>query len=198
MKNHSLLIGLSVLALSAGSISFAATRAISQVPVTGTLTDGGAFNGTLTITELSEDRDGNLLASGKITGKVSSILIDDPSPVYQSFTDVRADITAKNSCTSVTVDIGDVEIDSLDTFVDLAPAKVDTTKGGAVDKKLGKLLCSVGSAVDNASGGSGLLSGLLGQVNDLLGGVVGGNGPVGGLIGGTGLGGLLGGSGDNN
>jgi hypothetical protein len=156
-----------------------------QVPVTGTLDNGGTFEGTLTVQELAVDNTGRLVASGTLTG--TAILDGEPVEVSQTVDPTDIGLRALNGCNILDLDLGAIHLDLLGLNVNLAPVALDVTAqpGGGL---LGDLLCAVAGLLNNpfgALGGliGGAVAGIVGAINGILGG-------IGGLLGG--LGGIAG------
>jgi hypothetical protein len=98
------------------------TTLLTNIPVTGTVTDANAitsaFTGTLTITKLTLDQTtGDLLASGRIT---------DAAGVVSTFSNVVVEsLTANGTCTILDLDIGAIHLNLLGLVIDLAPIHLD-------------------------------------------------------------------------
>jgi len=138
---------------------------LTNIPVTQTL-NGSVFEGLLSITSLAFV-DGQLLASGTITGEVTGAL---EGIVNTTFENVAATLTGggQRTCRILTLDLGPLDLNLLGLQVDLAPIQLDITAQRGPGNLLGNLLCAVAGLLD----GGGLLSGienLLNQINNLLG-----------------------------
>ena len=133
---------------------------LTDIPVTGTLPDGGTFTGTLTITEVAADA-GRLLGSGTLVGSA------DGTPVTQSVEAYDLGIFfPPASCDILDLDLGPLFLDLLGLVVDLAPVHLDITGLTGDGKLVGNLLCAITGLLDGPDGG--LLGSLLAQLNDLL------------------------------
>ena len=146
---------------------------LSDIPITGALADGsGTFSGLLSITELAFE-DGQLLASGTLTGTATQI-IDGATVVTeitQTITDMVVNLTgsgAGGSCQILELDIpGGLTLDVLGLVVDLAPVNLEVRAERGPGNLLGNLLCAITGLLDNG-GPLADISNLLDQINGLL------------------------------
>lgn len=145
---------------------------LSDIPITGDLADGGTFDGLLSITELAFE-DGQLLASGTLTGTATQV-IDGATVVTeitQTITDMAVDLLSSGpggSCQILELDIpGGLTLDVLGLVVDLAPVNLEVRAERGPGNLLGNLLCAVAGLLDNGGPLAGI-SNLLDQINNLL------------------------------
>lgn len=137
---------------------------LTGVPVTGTLSTGDVFNGTLTITEIT--RSGSqLLFDGTLTNAAGGVVT--------TFTDVvgALDTDAVGAaCDILFLDLGPISLDLLGLTVDLSRVTLDINAVPGAGNLLGNLLCAVAGLLDGGLGGglSLLLDRLLGIINGLL------------------------------
>jgi len=132
---------------------------LTAIPVTGTLADGGAFAGTLNITEVAAEG-GQLLGSGTLVGNAGG------TPVSQAVDSYDLGIAAPASCDILNLDLGPLYLDVLGLVVDLSPVDLDITGLTGDGKLVGNLLCAITGLLDGPDGG--LLASLLSQLNALL------------------------------
>jgi hypothetical protein len=142
---------------------------LDGVPVTGTLPGGGTFEGLLDITSLALDENGQLVASGVLTGTatVGGVV----TAITQSFTDILADLLGDGpgaSCRILTLDLGPLNLDLLGLVVDLSAISLDVTAVPGAGNLLGNLLCAVAGLLDGPGALLRILD-LLDRINDLLG-----------------------------
>ncbi|MEC4803614.1 MAG: hypothetical protein SAJ12_04460 [Jaaginema sp. PMC 1079.18] len=144
---------------------------ISQVPAQAVET-GESVEGLqkLTITSFSV-QNGNLLASGSITGVTS-----DGQEFTQAFSNIPADLTSssgkqvsKQSCDVLFLDLGPIFLDVLGLTVDLSQITLDINAVSGSGNLLGNLLCQVVSLLDSSALGAALTN-LINQINSILGG----------------------------
>jgi hypothetical protein len=136
---------------------------LTDIEVRGTLDDGSAFEGLLTITEFAVE-DGQLLVSGVLEG-VATAADGTITEVTQTFEDVAVSLfTGPRRCEILELDIGAIFLDLLGLQVDLSPIALDITAVRGPGRLLGNLLCAVAGLLDSG----GLLDGLLSRINAIL------------------------------
>lgn len=143
-------------------------------PVTGTLSNGNAFSGTLSVTRFSYSS-GQLLVSGVLNAG-SQFVDGELVPINQTFTNVPATLVTGNAsqslkqsrtCDILFLDIGAISLDLLGLTVDLSQIELDINAVSGAGNLLGNLLCALVGLLDG-----GPLSGILNiiqQINNLLG-----------------------------
>lgn len=169
----SLVASLFLMVLAPASQAQPTSDLLTDVPVTGELSDGGTFDGLLTITGFSFE-DGQLLASGLLEGTATEA-DGTVTEVTQEFNDVVVeDLLAQgpgSSCDILILDLGPINLDLLGLTVDLSAIDLDVRGERGPGNLLGNLLCSVAGLLDN--GATSGLSNLIASINDLLGGLLG-------------------------
>ena len=170
------------------------SKILKNLKVTGTLEDGGTFDGKVTIDELSYDEEEGLLMSGVVKGEavsadgtakdvketfenVPATLNEEASgSTAQSASITQAAQAAEAGCDILNLDLGPIFLDLLGLQLDLSEINLDLTAVPGPGNLLGNLLCQVAGLLDSdglLSGVldqvSGLLDSLLGQINSLLG-----------------------------
>ena len=167
MKRLSLLApaGLLTVGLTLPATAAAAKPArnalLNDIPVTGTLTGGAPFAGTLDITQIS--RDGTTLLFG-------GALTNTATGATQQFTGIVGTLASNQACDILTLDLGPLFLDLLGLQVDLDPVHLEVRAVPGAGNLLGNLLCAVAGLLDGPTGGGlgGLLDRLLDRINDLL------------------------------
>jgi hypothetical protein len=141
---------------------------LNDLPVTGTLADGGTFTGLLDITSL-EVVDGVLTASGTLTGTATQGTT--VTEISQTFTDVALSVvdTGGAVCDILQLDIGPIDLDLLGLVVNLSPISLNVDAVPGAGNLLGNLLCAVAGLLDGPSPLSNLVNNLLAILNGLLG-----------------------------
>lgn len=150
------------------SASAAPQRAnlLENIPVTGTLADGGTFEGVLSVTNLAYE-DGQLLASGTLSGTATSAT-GTVTEITQSFTDVVANLFSDGGeCDILFLEIGPIFLDLLGLQVDLSQIVLDIDAVRGAGNLLGNLLCALVGLLDQGGPLAGI-QGLLDQINNLL------------------------------
>jgi len=155
-------------------------KPLKNIPVAGTLSDGGAFKGKLSITQFGYDQATGLWVSGVLNGTATTADGVAHQDISQSFSQVHAALTSSGATASVgaastfavtqatcgilTLNIGAIHLDLLGLVVDLAPVNLNITAVSGAGNLLGNLLCAVAGLLDP----NGLLTGLLSQLTLLL------------------------------
>lgn len=127
----------------------------TSVPVTGTLSDGTAFTGT--VSDLSTSVvDGVLQLSGTLTGTgLPAEGVDFTTPVAAA---------VEGGCSILNLDLGPIHLDLLGLVVDLNEINLDITAVPGAGDLLGNLLCAVAGLLDRG----GPLAGISALLDRLL------------------------------
>ena len=156
---------------------------LTNVPVTGTLSDGGTFVGSLTATHLDYDQTAKtLLMTGTLTGTATTAA-GVASQVTQQFVNTpitlgktaspagvfRATSSAA-SCGILFLDLGPLHLDLLGLTVDLNEVVLAVNAVSGTSNLLGNLLCAVVNLLD-VSAVIGSITHLLDQINSILAGL---------------------------
>lgn len=157
----SVLLSMSVNAQQRGA------RPLSNVPVAGNVVDGGAFQGTVSITQLALDSAGRLVASGVLRGtaggqRISEEFTGAPIALQQA---------QPGTCGILFLDLGPLHLDVLGLVIDLSRVTLDITAVAGPGNLLGNLLCALVGLLDNLTLGGTLqavLQDLLNAINQLL------------------------------
>jgi hypothetical protein len=145
--------------------TFAQSGLLSEIPVTGTLADGGTFEGVLSITNFAY-QNGQLLVSGVLEGTATQG--DVVTEITQTFTNVVASLLGSGrQCRILELDLGPLNLDLLGLVVDLSAVNLDIVAQSGAGNLLGNLLCAVAGLLDSGGALSGILQ-LLNQINNLL------------------------------
>jgi len=143
------------------------TNAMLQVPVTGTTSNGGTFQGTATITEFAVDGQ-NVVATGTISGIINgtqSIVSTFSAPVTQPTSTATAPAAAA-TCQILNLVLGPLNLNILGLVVSIPnPIVLNITAVPGAGNLLGNLLCSV----TNLLNGGGALQQIADLLNQILG-----------------------------
>lgn len=149
------------------------TKPLKNVPVTGTLADGGTFTGKLTVTEFGYDQATGLNLSGVLKGQAVSA-DGTKTTINQSFSNVHATlneasqagaITTQAICDILFLDLGPLNLDLLGLTVDLSEITLDINAVSGPGNLLGNLLCAVAGLLDPGGFLNDLIGGLTGLLN---------------------------------
>lgn len=158
--------------VAAARLAQPAETDLNAVHVTGTLSDGGTFDGLLNITDLSMV-DGVLTASGTLSGTATDAAGTITEITDQAFT-TTADLTNVDGgkCDILQLNLGPIDLDLLGLVVNLSAIDLNVDAVPGAGNLLGNLLCAVAGLLDGPGLGNAL-NNLLGTINDLLGGLIG-------------------------
>jgi hypothetical protein len=148
---------------------------LKNMRVTGTLGDGGTFNGKVTVTHIGYDVTQGLVITGILKGTAT---LADGTVVHgikQTFTTTStlagaAGVQAavqKATCDILFLDLGPLSLDLLGLTVDLSRITLDINAVSGAGNLLGNLLCAVAGLLDPITGFLDLLE-TLGELLDLL------------------------------
>jgi hypothetical protein len=154
-----------VAALALSAIMFTPAVASAQgptrpvtLPVVGTVSTGGAFNGAVTITRFL-NQNGQLTAVGFLSGILTNAS-GTPTTVISSFA-APVNITAA-TCSILHLDLGPLDLNLLGLQVNLSEIVLDVTGQTGAGNLLGNLLCGIAGLLDSPGGLARLLNQLLG------------------------------------
>jgi hypothetical protein len=154
-------------ASAAPSAPAAAPVTALATPVTGTAENGGSFAGTFTPAAFSS-RNGNLLATGVLTGTVSDASGATVGTVTRT---VSVPVTvAAATCQVLNLVLGPLHLDLLGLVVDLNQVHLVITAVQGAGNLLGNLLCAITHLLDGtptAGGLAALLNSILAPLGQL-------------------------------
>lgn len=141
---------------------------LTDVPVTGTLADGGTFEGLLSITGVSLNAARQLVFEGVLNGTATSAGGTVTQIVDQAF-EVVANLAgaAQARCDILFLDLGPIFLDVLGLEVDLSQIILDIDAVPGPGNLLGNLLCAVVGLLDG--GPLAGLTALLRNITRILG-----------------------------
>lgn len=138
-----------------------------SLPVTGTLPDGGTFDGTVSNLDASVNAAGDLVVSGVLTGAATDAA-GDVTQITQDFT-TTAQPQPGDACDILFLDLGPIFLDVLGLQVDLSQIVLDINAVPGAGNLLGNLLCAITGLLDNPGGTTNAIAGLLDRIFGLLG-----------------------------
>ena len=141
---------------------------LTNVPVSGALSDGGTFVGNLTIDSITRTTSGALQLAGNLVGTATPAG-GAPTAIDQDFTAVIGTLTGAGEavCDILFLDLGPLNLDLLGLTVDLSQITLDVNAVPGPGNLLGNLLCAVAGLLDGGPGNA--LNALLGIINRILG-----------------------------
>jgi hypothetical protein len=141
-----------------------ATTAVPGVPVTGTVEDGGTFNGVFTPTEFVA-QDGKVLANGTLTGTLTDSAGQTIGTVNEPVSAPTA--AALATCQVLDLVLGPLHLDLLGLVVDLNQVHLVINAESGPGNLLGNLLCAIAGLLDGTPS-AGVLAALLNLLLALL------------------------------
>jgi hypothetical protein len=164
------LLALALLVPTAAAAPPQQNALLSDIPVTGALSDGGTFTGNLTIDSISQTADGALQFAGNLTGTATPA-VGAPTPIDQDFTTIVGTLgnAGQAVCDVLFLDLGPINLDLLGLTVDLSEITLDVNAVPGPGNLLGNLLCAVTGLLDNGLGNA--VNQLLNLINRILGGL---------------------------
>jgi hypothetical protein len=144
-----------------------------QVPVTGTTSNGGTFQGTATINGFAVDGQ-NVVAVGTLTGVVNgaqSFVSTFSAPVTLPKATAAAAPQAAAACQILNLTLGPLNLNILGLVISIPnPIVLNITAVPGAGNLLGNLLCSVANLL-NGGGALQQVADLLNQILDILNGL---------------------------
>ena len=119
------------------------TQTLTQTPVTGRLAEGGTFAGQLTVHTVALDDEGQLVATGSLSGTVapaSGVAIALP---LSSFTTLAALLDLRGDCLTVVVDLAPLLLPRLEQEVTLVPVILSLRDAPEEEHLLHSTLCTL-------------------------------------------------------
>ena len=173
----------------------AAKRAalLTDIPITGTLADGGSFTGTITATKLAVDPlTQQLSMTGIVNGTATKATGEVVNVIDQTVTTSMAlshpgqaaglvRPAAQASCGILNLVLGPLHLDLLGLVVDLNQVILNITGQTGAGNLLGNLLCALTGLLD-LPGALAAITQILGSINNILSGITGAAASVGGVM----------------
>ena len=172
----------------------AAERAalLTDIPITGTLADGGTFTGTITATKLAVDPlTQQLSMTGIVNGTATKATGEVVNVVNQTVTTAMSlshpgqaaslvQPAQATSCGILNLVLGPLHLDLLGLVVDLNQVILNITGATGAGNLLGNLLCALTGLLD-LPGALAAITNILGSINGILSGLT-GAASVGGVL----------------
>lgn len=128
-----------------------------SIPITGA-GDGATFAGTFKLQKFAANQAGQLVASGVLTGVVTTAAGVTTSVVRTI--SLPAAVT-QATCDILHLDLGPLNLDVLGLQINLSQIVLDITAQAGAGNLLGNLLCAVANLLNNPSGLADLLNRIL-------------------------------------
>jgi hypothetical protein len=141
---------------------------LQNIPIAGTITGGGTFQGTLNVVSFAANNgalvangllSGNLLdANGNLIGTVTDLLVSLPATILPT-----------NVCRILDLTLGPLDLTLLGLNVHLNQVHLTITATPGPGNLLGNLLCAISNLLNGSPLDLNAIVGLLNRVIDLLG-----------------------------
>jgi len=154
--------------LATASGAQAQQQATGSLPVTGELSDGGTFEGTISDLGASVNDAGDLVISGVLDGTATTADGETTEITDQAFS-TTAQLQPGDACDILFLDLGPIFLDVLGLTVDLSPVQLDVNAVPGAGNLLGNLLCAITGLLDNPGNTTNAIANLLDRVFSLLG-----------------------------
>jgi len=123
--------------------AYVVTQTLTQTPVTGRLADGGTFHGRLTVQTLTVDEDGQLAATGVLTGTALPAAGRATKVPPRTFTAPAALLDLRGTCTTLVLDLAPMVVAPLAQEITLVPVILGPREAPQEDRLLQAVLCTV-------------------------------------------------------
>ena len=123
--------------------AYVVTQTLTQTPVTGRLADGGTFHGRLTVQTLTVDEDGQLAATGVLTGTALPAAGRATKVPPRPFTAPAALLDLRGTCTTLVLDLAPIVVAPLAQEITLVPVILGLREAPQESRLLQTTLCTV-------------------------------------------------------
>jgi len=118
-------------------------KTLAQTPVTGRLADGGTFQGQLTLQGLRFDEDGQLVATGVLSGTATPAAGRATKVPAHTFTTPVALLDLRGTCRTLVVDLAPFTVAPLVPELTLVPVVLAPETAPKEERVLQRALCMV-------------------------------------------------------
>ena len=125
-------------------------KTLAQTPVIGRLADGGTFQGRLTLQALRFDEDGQIVATGVLSGTVTPAAGRPTKVPAHLFTTPVALLDLRGTCRTLVLDLAPLTIASLAQDLTLVPVVLAPEAAPKEERRLQMALCAVARLQENA------------------------------------------------
>lgn len=144
-----------------------ATNTFVDLPVVGTVENGGTFRGKLDVTTFKV-RDGDLVAVGLLTGNMRDANGDLIGRVENERVVMPAAVAAASTCDILKLRLGPLDLDLLGLKVHLDRIVLDITAEAGPGNLLGNLLCAIAGLLDPGLDLDRVIAAILRAILELL------------------------------
>jgi hypothetical protein len=118
-------------------------KTLAQTPVTGRLADGGTFQGRLTLQALRFDEDGQIVATGILSGMATPAAGRTTKVPAHTFTTPVVLLDLRGTCRTLVVDLAPLTIAPLVQELTLVPVVLAPETAPKEERRLQRALCTV-------------------------------------------------------
>jgi hypothetical protein len=118
-------------------------KTLAHTPVTGRLADGGTFQGRLTLQALRFDADGQILATGVLSGTATPVAGRTTKVPAHPFTTPVALLDLRGTCRTLVVDLAPLTVAPLVHELTLVPVVLAPEAAPKAERRLQRALCTV-------------------------------------------------------
>jgi hypothetical protein len=118
-------------------------KTLVQTPVTGRLADGGTFQGRLTLQALRFDEDGQIVATGVLSGTATPAVGRTMKVPAHTFTTPVALLDLRGTCRTLVVDLAPLTVAPLVQELTLVPVVLAPEAAPKEERRLQMALCTV-------------------------------------------------------
>ena len=118
-------------------------KTLAQTPVTGRLADGGTFQGRLTLQALRFDEDGQIVATGILSGTATPAAGRTTKVPAHTFTTPVALLDLRGTCRTLVVDLAPLTVAPLVQELTLVPVVLAPETAPKEERRLQMALCTV-------------------------------------------------------
>jgi hypothetical protein len=140
---------------------------LTTVPVEGTTSSGGTFDGTVDVDRLSL-QNGHLIANGTLTGTVENAAGETVGSVEDRQVSLPVSSGEGATCQIADLSIGAINLNLLGLVVHLDPVHLNISGVQGPGNLLGNLLCTVTNLLNGNLGLSPLLQPIINLLNTVL------------------------------
>jgi hypothetical protein len=118
-------------------------KTLAQTPVTGRLADGGTFQGRLRLQALRFDEDGQIVATGVLSGTATPAAGRTTKVPAHTFTTPVALLDLRGTCRTLVVDLAPLTVAPLVQELTLVPVVLAPETAPKEERRLQMALCTV-------------------------------------------------------
>jgi len=140
----------SLLLLLGSSTASVVTKTLAQAPVTGHLADGGTFHGLLALRTLTVDEEGQLVATGVLSGTATPAAGRATRVPAHTFATAAVVLDLRGTCTTIVVDLAPLTVAPLAQTLTLVPVVLAPQAAPKEERLIQQVLCTVARLQDQA------------------------------------------------